>query len=111
MVDRGLVVGQNFGRIAAEYRKVAEIFGQRHRVLQLRAELRVKNICVVRQAAVGRLGQGLEIGVLHQPPHRQRRASNQKVQDQADDGLEEDEQQPTLRRVGRAAEGHDDNHR
>jgi hypothetical protein len=99
-VDRDLVVGENFGGVSAEDWKIAEILGQRHRVLQVRTEVRVKNICILRHAIVSGLGQGFEVSMSHQAPDGQRRTSDQEIEDQAGDGLEKYQQQPPLRRVG-----------
>ncbi len=110
-VDRAFVVGEDLGRVAAENRKVAQVFRQRDGVLELRANVRTKDVLVLGQAVTRGFGQALELAVPLQPPRRQRGTSDQQVQDQAGNRFEKDQQQPPLGCIRRAAKRHDHDHR
>jgi len=47
-VDESVVVGKHFDRVAAENRKIAEIRGQGDGLVELGADIRVKDIRVFR---------------------------------------------------------------
>ena len=110
-VDELVVIGEHFGRVAVENRQLAEILGQGDRLLELDSDVRTGDVGMLRETLEDRAAQGLELDVTLLAPLRQRRPPDQRVQDQADRRLEENEQQPALSRIGRAAHRYDDDHR
>ena len=110
-IDEQIVIGQDLACIATEDRQVPQLLSQRHRLVQLGAEVRMEDVGLVGKMVEDRAAQVLELGVTLQAPLRQRGPADQHVQDQAGRWLEEDKQQPALRRFGRAAEWDDGEHR
>ena len=110
-VDRPVVVGEDLRGVAAQYRKPPEVFGQRHRMIERRAELRMEDVRVAAEPLVDRLGKLHELDVTLQAPGRRRRPADEQIQRDADRRLEKDQQQPALGRFRRAPEWHDDDHR
>ncbi len=105
------VIGQHFDRVAAEDRQVAECLRQADRGCERRVGLRMVDRGTARQPLQRRIGMREEFLRTLDTDLRQPRPADRQIQQQAEDGLEKNQQQPALRRVGRAAERDDDEHR
>jgi hypothetical protein len=62
-IDRSVVLRKNLGGVAAENRQAAEVFGQSHRVVERRSQLRMEDVGVAPESLVSRLGKRHELSV------------------------------------------------
>ena len=110
-IDESIVVGQYFGGVATENRQLPQLLCQRDGLVQLDADIGVRDIGFLGKPLENRSAQVFKLQMSLQAPPRQRRPADQCIQNQPCRGLEENEQQPTFGGFGGASERHDNDHR
>ena len=100
----GIVIHHDLSRVAPKYRHATQLFRQITRPLQFRRQLGVEDVWMIKHP-LPNLGhdQG-QPGHLLNARSRHRRPPNQGVEQQANPGLEKNQQQPPLGRSWRSPE-------
>ncbi len=105
------VVGQHFDGIAPENRHFAQLFREPDAWRERRVLRGAEHVGVTEEPGANGARELAKGGRPPQPPRRQPPATEHEVECKPQDRLEQDQQQPPFRGVGRAAKRDDDEHR